>query len=88
MNEMYHVIMAGGIGSRFWPMSRKNKPKQFLNLFQVLDVTYSISPMLRCDCTNHMLNIRKNKFTYKYWLVIAYRFYKRRNYCVNAKWGK
>ena len=29
---MYHVIMAGGIGSRFWPMSTEHKPKQFLNL--------------------------------------------------------
>jgi mannose-1-phosphate guanylyltransferase len=28
----YAVIMAGGVGSRFWPSSRKSKPKQFLNL--------------------------------------------------------
>lgn len=27
------VIMAGGSGTRFWPESRKNLPKQFLNLF-------------------------------------------------------
>jgi mannose-1-phosphate guanylyltransferase len=26
------VIMAGGIGSRFWPMSSKQKPKQFLDV--------------------------------------------------------
>jgi mannose-1-phosphate guanylyltransferase len=25
------VIMAGGIGSRFWPMSRSDRPKQFLD---------------------------------------------------------
>ncbi|MBU0517535.1 NTP transferase domain-containing protein [bacterium] len=29
----YAVIMAGGIGSRFWPRSRKRKPKQVLNIF-------------------------------------------------------
>jgi mannose-1-phosphate guanylyltransferase len=29
----YAVIMAGGIGSRFWPASRKARPKQFLNVF-------------------------------------------------------
>ena len=29
----YCVIMAGGIGSRFWPYSRKSKPKQFLDFF-------------------------------------------------------
>lgn len=28
----YVVIMAGGIGSRFWPMSRQNYPKQFLDI--------------------------------------------------------
>lgn len=27
----YCVIMAGGIGSRFWPMSRTDRPKQFLD---------------------------------------------------------
>jgi len=28
----YGVIMAGGGGTRFWPLSRRQKPKQFLNL--------------------------------------------------------
>lgn len=33
MNKNHHVvIMAGGIGSRFWPMSRSNRPKQFLDV--------------------------------------------------------
>lgn len=30
-NNNYCVIMAGGIGSRFWPFSRKELPKQFLD---------------------------------------------------------
>ena len=29
---MYAVIMAGGSGTRFWPVSRRDKPKQFLNI--------------------------------------------------------
>ena len=29
----YAVIMAGGIGTRFWPASRKEHPKQFLDIF-------------------------------------------------------
>ena len=29
---MYVVIMAGGSGTRFWPVSRKAKPKQFLDI--------------------------------------------------------
>lgn len=33
MNHNYCVIMAGGIGSRFWPFSRNSKPKQFLDFF-------------------------------------------------------
>ncbi len=28
----YVAIMAGGIGSRFWPMSRTALPKQFLDI--------------------------------------------------------
>ena len=32
-NTNYCVIMAGGVGSRFWPFSRENKPKQFLDFF-------------------------------------------------------
>ncbi len=29
----YAVIMAGGVGSRFWPASRRAHPKQFLKVF-------------------------------------------------------
>jgi len=31
-NNQYCVIMAGGIGSRFWPVSRDSHPKQFLDI--------------------------------------------------------
>ncbi|MDX9848647.1 MAG: mannose-1-phosphate guanylyltransferase [Tenuifilaceae bacterium] len=31
-SNVYCVIMAGGIGSRFWPLSRSSKPKQFLDI--------------------------------------------------------
>lgn len=34
MNDKnYCVIMAGGVGSRFWPFSRNEHPKQFLDFF-------------------------------------------------------
>jgi mannose-1-phosphate guanylyltransferase len=29
----YAVVMAGGSGTRFWPLSRRNRPKQLLDLF-------------------------------------------------------
>lgn len=32
MNNRYVLIMAGGVGSRFWPLSRKDKSKQFLDI--------------------------------------------------------
>ncbi len=32
MSNVYCVVMAGGIGSRFWPISRQAKPKQFLDI--------------------------------------------------------
>jgi mannose-1-phosphate guanylyltransferase len=32
-NPLYVLILAGGSGERFWPLSRKNRPKQLLSLF-------------------------------------------------------
>ena len=44
MPNTYVVIMAGGSGTRFWPFSRSEKPKQFLDVLGVgqtlLQMTY------------------------------------------------
>ncbi len=45
MNPNHYVaIMAGGVGSRFWPASREAKPKQFLDILGIgkslLQITY------------------------------------------------
>jgi len=32
MDNRYVLIMAGGVGSRFWPLSRRERPKQFLDI--------------------------------------------------------
>ncbi|MBU2018320.1 MAG: mannose-1-phosphate guanylyltransferase [Bacteroidetes bacterium] len=44
LNNNYCVIMAGGIGSRFWPMSTPENPKQFLDVLGIgkslLQMTY------------------------------------------------
>ena len=32
MNKNFCIIMAGGIGSRFWPLSKAARPKQFLDI--------------------------------------------------------
>lgn len=43
-SKNYCIILAGGIGSKLWPMSHSSKPKQFLDLFAVgrtmLQLTY------------------------------------------------
>lgn len=32
-SKIIHVILTGGVGSRLWPLSRKAKPKQYLEIF-------------------------------------------------------
>ena len=32
-SNYYCIIMAGGMGRRFWPYSRKSLPKQFIDFF-------------------------------------------------------
>jgi mannose-1-phosphate guanylyltransferase len=34
-NNNYGLIMAGGVGSRFWPMSTPQNPKQFLDVLGI-----------------------------------------------------
>lgn len=45
INNTYVLIMAGGVGSRFWPKSRNSFPKQFIDIMGVgkslLQLTYS-----------------------------------------------
>ena len=45
MNKVIPIILAGGTGSRLWPLSRESFPKQFLKLpgeddFTLLQKTY------------------------------------------------
>jgi mannose-1-phosphate guanylyltransferase len=45
LTNRYAVIMAGGVGTRFWPMSRVSKPKQFLDILgtgkSLIQMTFS-----------------------------------------------
>lgn len=46
---MYSLILCGGSGTRLWPLSRKNFPKQFLNLYSdnsLIQETYSRMKLL------------------------------------------
>lgn len=44
MNNTFVLIMAGGVGSRFWPKSRNHFPKQFIDILgtgqSLLQLTY------------------------------------------------
>lgn len=50
---MFSVVMCGGSGTRFWPVSRKSKPKQFLDITgngpMVLETCDRLKPIARDD---------------------------------------
>ena len=47
----YAIILAGGKGERFWPLSRETEPKQFLNVCSIRplieETIYRISPLIK-----------------------------------------
>src|SRR5262245_52559058 len=47
---LHAVVMAGGSGTRFWPKSRRSKPKQLLQLFgersMIQDTVDRIAPLV------------------------------------------
>lgn len=51
--ELYAVIMAGGVGSRFWPRSRGKMPKQLLRIFgehtMIQDTVRRISKIVKTE---------------------------------------
>lgn len=59
---IYSVIMAGGIGSRFWPRSREASPKQFLPVVgnqTLLQQTFSrVGPLVPIECAYVITNER------------------------------
>ncbi len=64
MKNYYAIIMAGGVGSRFWPMSTSQHPKQFLDILgtgkTLIQQTY-----------NRMLNFCDNENIY---VVTSYNY--------------
>ena len=64
---VYSVIMAGGIGSRFWPRSREAHPKQFLNVLgedTLLQRTFArLEPMVPPERTYVVTHARYENLT-------------------------
>ncbi len=55
MPNVYALIMAGGVGSRFWPRSREKTPKQFLEIIQkgtmIQNTVHRVSTLVSPDHT-------------------------------------
>ena len=63
-DSRYCVIMCGGIGSRFWPFSRQDRPKQFLDFFgtgrSLLQMTVDrIAPVVGLD---HIVLVTNDRY--------------------------
>ena len=62
-NKNHLVIMAGGIGSRFWPMSTNEMPKQFIDVLgtgkSLLQMTVERFAGI-CDIENTWIVTNKN----------------------------
>lgn len=60
---MYHVIMCGGIGSRFWPMSTKNTPKQFIKLVDDKSlIRATVDRLLKISDADQIILVTSNKY--------------------------
>ena len=55
MAKIFPVIMAGGSGTRLWPLSRKQKPKQFQPI--VTDETMFMQTMYRLESGRQLTNM-------------------------------
>jgi mannose-1-phosphate guanylyltransferase len=60
----YAVIMAGGIGSRFWPMSKSSLPKQFLDILGTGEtlIQQTFSRLERICPTENILIVTNNNY--------------------------
>jgi mannose-1-phosphate guanylyltransferase len=61
MKNIYAVVMAGGIGERFWPRSRKKHPKQLLPIISKQSMLQETIARLRGFVSNENILIVTNK---------------------------
>ncbi len=66
INKIVPIILAGGTGSRLWPLSRKSFPKQFLNLlddeFTMIQKTYKRIENLNNLCSPIVICNEEHRF--------------------------
>ena len=56
IDELIPVILSGGSGSRLWPLSRQNYPKQYLNLLEKNNLSLIQNTYLRLKGLNNLGN--------------------------------
>ncbi|SDR78256.1 mannose-1-phosphate guanylyltransferase [Christiangramia echinicola] len=67
MSEIIHVLLTGGVGSRLWPLSRKSRPKQYIDLFRGYSL-FELSVKRNSDLTtklNVVGNVDNNELSQK-----------------------
>lgn len=73
---MISVILSGGIGTRFWPLSTKKAPKQFLSIFQddksLFDLAFDRVNYLNNDEILTVTNVNYKKYFNNYNLTPLY----------------
>ena len=58
---MYHVILSGGSGTRFWPMSTQNKPKQLIKIVKEKTmIRLTVNRIKKIADTKYILIIASN----------------------------
>ena len=63
---MYHVILAGGSGTRFWPMSTHENPKQFLKIVDDLSlIKTTYNRLLKISSEDKIFIITSKKYVDK-----------------------
>jgi mannose-1-phosphate guanylyltransferase len=63
--EFYAVILAGGIGTRFWPLSRKERPKQFLPIISektmIEETVERLAPLIPLERIHTIANSEQSR---------------------------
>ena len=63
---MYHIILAGGSGTRFWPMSTDENPKQFLKIVDDLSlIKTTYNRLLRISSEDKIFIVSSKKYVNK-----------------------